>query len=216
MWQIVFAGLNANFAANSETELSLKYDIGRNPSSNGSATGRYKTKLYEKNYITELTTSGAGPLLFNLTDNGRIIKSPTNDTFDEINLLYNVNKAMIAMSSVWNSTAKEIEVCQEIQLIEYSANLGEMVIFEAKRIVSIEFNLDVNISLGVDLGEGTVELASGTTGVDDYVTAYKCNENFDQDDSPLKPNEKLLVCIESNSTDVEIKEIETMVSRLLS
>ena len=73
-----------------------------------------------------------------------------------------------------------------------------MVIVEAKCVVSIKFDLDMNISLGVDLGEGTIDLASGTTGVDDYVTAYKCNENFNQDNSPLVPNEKLLVCIESN------------------
>jgi len=210
VWRILFTGLDANFTAISDTELLLKYDIGKNPTSNGSAAGRYKTKLYEKDCSTEVSTSGAGPLLFNLTDNGRIIKSPANNTFDEIKLLYNVNKTAIASSSVWNSTAKEIEVCQVIQLIEDSAMLGKMVIVEAKRVVSIEFDLDVNISLGVGMGEGTVDLASGYTSVDDYVTAYKCNENFDQDDTPLVPNEMLSVCIESNSTDVEIKEIETM------
>ena len=151
-----------------------------------------------------------------VTDNGRITKSPANNTFDEIKVMYNVNKTAITTSSVWNSTAKEIEVCQVIHLIEDSVILGEMVIVEAKRVVSIEFNLDVNILLGVDLGEGTVDLASGYTSVDDYVTAYKCNENFDQDDSPLEPNEMLSVCIECNSTNIEIKEIETMVNRVLS
>ena len=216
VWRIVFTGLDANFTAISDTELSLKYDIGKNPPSNGSADGRYETKLYEKDCSTELPTSGAGPLLFNLTDNGRITKSPANNTFDEIKVMYNVNKTAIATSSVWNSTAKEIEVCQVIQLIEASTTLGEMVIVEAKRVVSIDSDLDVNISLGVDLGEGIIDLSSGNTGVDDYVTAYKCDENFNQDNSPLVPNEKLLVCIESNSTDVEIKEIETMVSRVLS
>ena len=216
VWRIVFTGLDANFTAISDTELSLKYDIGKNPTSNGSVAGRYKTKLYKKDCSTELPTSGAGPLLFNLTDNGRITKSPTNNTFDEIKLMYNVNKTSIAMISVWNSTAKDIEVCQEVQLIDDSVTLGEMVIVEAKLVVSIEFDLDVNISLGVGMGEGTFELASGYTNVDDYVTAYKCNENFDQDDSPLVPNEMLSVCIESNSTDVKIKEIETMVSRVIS
>ena len=54
-----------------------------------------------------------------------------------------------------------------------------MVIVEAKRVVSIKFNLDMNILLGVDLGEGTVELASGTTSVNDYITAYNCNKDLD-------------------------------------
>ena len=72
-----------------------------------------------------------------VTDNGRITKSPANNTFDEIKVMYNVNKTAIATSSVWNSTLKEIEVCQVIQLIEASTTLGEMVIVEAKRVVSI-------------------------------------------------------------------------------
>eukprot|EP00584_Thalassiosira_punctigera_P014949 CAMPEP_0172558812 /NCGR_PEP_ID=MMETSP1067-20121228/81013_1 /TAXON_ID=265564 ORGANISM="Thalassiosira punctigera, Strain Tpunct2005C2" /NCGR_SAMPLE_ID=MMETSP1067 /ASSEMBLY_ACC=CAM_ASM_000444 /LENGTH=409 /DNA_ID=CAMNT_0013348257 /DNA_START=71 /DNA_END=1297 /DNA_ORIENTATION=+ len=43
LFQIVFTGLDANFTSSSDTELSLVYDIGKNPPSDGSATGRYKT-----------------------------------------------------------------------------------------------------------------------------------------------------------------------------
>merc|ERR1719491_1266872 len=210
MWQIILTSLEANFTANSETELLLKYDIGKDATSDGSAVLLYRTKLYQKDCITELPTSGAGPLLFNLTDNGRITKSPANDTFDELRLMYNVNKTLIASSPVWNSTANKIEVCQEVHLIEDSAILGQMSVVKDQRDVVIEFNLDVNISLGVGLGEVTSVLASTATGVDDYITAYKCDDNFDQDDSPLVPNEILSVCIESNSIDVEINEIKTM------
>ena len=110
VWQIVFAGLDANLTTSSDTELSPKFDIGKNPTSKGSAASRYKTKLHDKDCITELSTSGAGPFLFNLTDNRRIAKSLANDTFDEIRLMYNVNKTLIAVRSVWSSTAKEIEV----------------------------------------------------------------------------------------------------------
>ena len=216
MWQIILTSLEANFTANSETELLLQYDIGKDATSDGSAVLLYKTKLYQKDCITELPTSGTGPLLFNLTDNGRITKSPANDTFDELRLIYNVNKTLIASSPVWNATASKIEICQEVHLIEDSAILGQMFVVKDLRDVIIEVDLGVNISLDVGLGEGTSVLASTATGVDDYITAYKCDENFDQDDSPLVPNEILSVCIESNSMDVEINEIKTMVSRVPS
>ena len=153
---------------------------------------------------------------FNLTDNGRINKSPANSTFDAIVLMYNMNKTMIASNSVWNSTTKETNICQEVQLIDKSAALGELVIVEDKQVVTIKFDLSANFTLDVDLQEGALTSASGATGVDDYVTAYKCNENFVADASPLVPNGELFVCINSSSTDVEIREIETMVRMILA
>jgi len=210
VWQVFFAGIDANFTSASGTELSLKFDIGKNPPSDNSSTGRYKTKLYKQDCATEIATSGPGPLLFNLTDNGRIVKSPANSTFDSIDLLYNVNKTMIASNSVWNSTTKEINICQEVQLIQQSAALGELVIVEDKRVVTIKFDLSANFTLDVDMQEGALTSASGAAGIDDYVSAYKCNERFIADSSPLAPNGELFVCINSSSTDVEIKEIEAM------
>ena len=56
VWQIVFTGLDANFTADSDTELSLKYDVGKNPTSNGSAAGRYEMKIYEKDCSTGVST----------------------------------------------------------------------------------------------------------------------------------------------------------------
>ena len=210
VWQIVFTGLDANFTATSRTELSLKFDIGRNPTSNGSTAGRYNTMLYEKDCATEIATSGTGPLLFSLTDNGRISKSPANPTFDAIDLLYDVNKTMIAASSVWNSTTNEIEICQEVQLIEQSSTL-EMVIVEDKRVITINFDLSASFDLGVDLEEAALTSANTTTDVQDYVTAYKCDDSFAEDNSLLVANDELFVCIESSSDDVEIGDIQTMV-----
>eukprot|EP00579_Thalassiosira_antarctica_P025352 CAMPEP_0202003774 /NCGR_PEP_ID=MMETSP0905-20130828/9266_1 /ASSEMBLY_ACC=CAM_ASM_000554 /TAXON_ID=420261 /ORGANISM="Thalassiosira antarctica, Strain CCMP982" /LENGTH=796 /DNA_ID=CAMNT_0048560987 /DNA_START=226 /DNA_END=2613 /DNA_ORIENTATION=+ len=209
VWQIVFTGLDANFTATSTTELSMKFDIGKNPPSDGSTTGRYNTKLYEKDCATEIATSGTGPLLFTLVDNGRISKSPANSTFDAIDLLYDVNKAMIAASSVWNSTTNEIEICQEVQLIEKSSTL-EMVIVEDKRVITINFDLSASFDLGVDLEEAALTSANTTTNVKDYVNAYKCDESFAEDNSPLVANDELFVCIESSSIDVEIEDIESM------
>jgi len=209
VWQISFTGVDANFTATSATELSLQFDIGKNPPSDNSTTGRYNTTLYEKDCTTELATSGPGPLLFTLTDNGRIPKTPANFTFDAIELLYNVNKTMIATSSVWNSTTNEIEICQVVQLIEQSSTY-EMVIIEEKRVITINFDLSVSFDLEVELEEGAITSANTTTNVQDYVAAYKCDANYAEDNSPLIANNELFVCIESSSVDVEIGDIQTM------
>ena len=211
VWQINFNSLLANFTSSSDTELIVKYDIGKNPPSDGSTTGRYKTILYEKDCTTEINTSGVEPLLFSLTDSGRITKSPEDPIYDAIDLLYDVNKTMIATSSVWNATTDEIELCQVVQLIEQSATLGEMVIQEDKRIITIEFDLTADFDFGIDLEEAALTSANGTADVGDYISAFKCDENFEQDGSPLVANDELYLCIESSSFDVEISEIETMV-----
>ena len=191
--------------------MTLRYDIGKNPPSDGSTTGRYKTILYEKDCTTEINTSGSGPLLFSLTDNGRITKSPADPIFDSVDLLYDVNKTMIATSSVWNATTDEVELCQVVQLIEQSSTLGEMVIQEDERIVTIKFDLTADFDVNIDLDEAALTSANGTTDVGDYISAFKCDENFEQDGSPLVANDELYICIESSSTDIEISEIETMV-----
>eukprot|EP00584_Thalassiosira_punctigera_P004481 CAMPEP_0172537550 /NCGR_PEP_ID=MMETSP1067-20121228/9126_1 /TAXON_ID=265564 ORGANISM="Thalassiosira punctigera, Strain Tpunct2005C2" /NCGR_SAMPLE_ID=MMETSP1067 /ASSEMBLY_ACC=CAM_ASM_000444 /LENGTH=747 /DNA_ID=CAMNT_0013322875 /DNA_START=146 /DNA_END=2386 /DNA_ORIENTATION=+ len=210
LFQIIFTGLDANFTSSSDTELSLTYDIGKNPPSDGSATGRYKTALYEKDCTTKITTNGAGPLLFSLTDNGRITKSPPSSTFDAIKLFYDANKTLIAESAVWNATTNKIEICQVVQQIEKSPTLGEMVIEEDKRVVTIDFDLSASFDVSVDLEEAALTSANTTAGVQDYVNAYKCDGNFDEDNSPLVANDELYVCIESSSADVEISEVETM------
>eukprot|EP00584_Thalassiosira_punctigera_P024712 CAMPEP_0172554436 /NCGR_PEP_ID=MMETSP1067-20121228/54526_1 /TAXON_ID=265564 ORGANISM="Thalassiosira punctigera, Strain Tpunct2005C2" /NCGR_SAMPLE_ID=MMETSP1067 /ASSEMBLY_ACC=CAM_ASM_000444 /LENGTH=782 /DNA_ID=CAMNT_0013342805 /DNA_START=118 /DNA_END=2466 /DNA_ORIENTATION=+ len=211
VWQIVFTGLDANFTSTSDTELVLQYDIGKNPPSGNSTTGRYKTTLYENDCATEISTSGGGPLLFSLTDNGRIAKSPTNTTFDAIDLMYDVNKTLIAASPVWNSATNEIEICQVVQLIEQSSSLGELVIIEDKRVVTIDFDLSANFEVDTNLEKAALTSANRTAGVEDYVTAYKCDDNFVQDASTLVANDELYICIESSSADVEIYEVQNMI-----
>ena len=92
--------------------------------------------------------------------------------------------------------------------------LPKMVIEEDKRNLVIAFDLSVDFQLDNDLGAGNVGEGAGSTNVDSYVEACKCDgvQSFTCDSSPLLPNRELFVCIKSMSPDVEIDTLNSMVS----
>jgi len=91
--------------------------------------------------------------------------------------------------------------------------LPKMVIEEDKRNLVIAFDLSVDFQLDNDLGAGNVGEGAGSTNVDSYVEACKCDgvQSFTCDSSPLLPNRELFVCIKSMSPDVEIDTLNSMV-----
>ena len=129
--------------------------------------------------------------------------------------MYDINKSEVATSCIWNNETKTIEVCQVVRLyIPADENRTKMIIAEDKRIMSINFDLSVEFEVGTDLGAERVEQNSGSTNVDSYIEACKCDgvQSFTCDPSPLQPNSELIVCIKSVSPDVEINFLDSMVS----
>ena len=92
--------------------------------------------------------------------------------------------------------------------------LPKMVIEEDKRNLVIAFDLSVDFQLDNDLGAGNFGEGAGSTNVDSYVEACKCDgvQSFTCDSSPLLPNKELIVCIKSVSPDVEIDILNSMVN----
>ena len=92
-----------------------------------------------------------------------------------------------------------------------------MVIIEIEDIREIEINFDLkaysNFNFTIGVGAATVKAVNGSISTDSSVNAYKCNGlTFSNGTSALVPNEKLFVCIESASPDVEINKVDSMVS----
>lgn len=91
----------------------------------------------------------------------------------------------------------------------------DLVIVEDIRDVTIGINSFLNFSLGVDLVGAIVNAVNQTTSLADFIYAYICSgddamEEID-DDFELEPNEDLHVCFMSESTDVEISQVTSMV-----
>ena len=110
-------------------------------------------------------------------------------------------------------------MCQVVRLIIPANGTDlKMVITEDKRVLAIDFDLSVDFQLDNDLGAGSVGEGAGSTNVDSYVEACKCDgvQSFTCDSSPLLPNIELIICIKSVSPDVEIDILNSMVSFIIS
>lgn len=185
----------ANFTMTSVDEITATYHVG---------SGRtYNTVLYQKGCkskepITDIDiTSTPSAQLF-------------NSTFDTLTVSHSIDKSQIASSTqIWNSTSNKLEVCQVVELKE-----GNMVVITNEYELAIDFNLVVDYATGdATLQQAQTESDVVNTTVDDYISAFKCDgEDFGASNTAHLENTQLNICIESESTEVVIDKIQTMVS----
>ena len=142
-----------------------------------------------------------------------------NSTFDILTVSHSIDKSLIANNTqIWNSTSNNLEVCQVVELREEGI-IGE----EDMVIITNEHELLINFNLVVDYNTGNITLVqadtleeSTITNVNDYISAFKCDgEQFAASTTPHLENTELNICIESESTDVVIDKVKTMVSYFL-
>lgn len=188
-WDIVFLNLTANFGVNSAEFLTLNYMIGRDRD--------FNTFLKQKDCSSNITDG----IILSSTNS----TAYNNATYESLTLTHGLNKTLVSTSNIWNDTSKEIEVCQIIQLLGPEMNGEHLVIIEDKLAIDVSIDLNVDYNLTSGLGAATINNASDTTSVDDYIESYKCDGiDYVRDTSALVPNEDLYICIMPKSPDVLI------------
>ena len=128
--------------------------------------------------------------------------------YDSFTLEYDFNMSTIADNVIWNETSSKISLCQVVQLKN-----EELVIIEDKRGIDIDFNLTANFEIkDTSLAAATVNTNNTSADVSSYIISCKCSpDTFVCNTDALDPNERLFVCIYSQSTDVGIASLESMV-----
>lgn len=197
-WEVQFLGLSADFGANSDDqEVVLAYSIG-------------KDRNYQTNILATDCESAVTGANITLNDTKTNIDAST----DALSLAYDIDKATIATSNIWNATASQIEFCQVVQLtIPAVGNSPLLVIVEDVRRFDIDLDLSVEFDLGnKPLGEGPIENETGSANVTGTVEGCKCGgmDNFTCNTDPLVANTELFVCIKSTSNDVEVDFLDSM------
>ena len=194
--------MNFDFSPNSTDEIKFEYEV---------STGRdIETHVYQTDCETNITD-----IVFNSSLSVKMAKAGAA-LKEKLTFGHSIDKSAIANSTqIWNGT--NIEFCQIVQLIlpeDADSSQPKMIIAEDKRVTSLGFDFDVDFNLTTGLGEASTEAATDSTDVGNYISAFKCNGSPFEDDgsSPLNPNNELFVCIESNSSDVEIASLDSMVS----
>ena len=88
-----------------------------------------------------------------------------------------------------------------------------MVISEDKRKIDITFDMTADFNLTNVLDAATIEASSENVDVQDYVSAFRCDgPDFNKAAGALRPNDEMFICIKSASSEVEIKDLVSMVS----
>jgi len=199
LWDIIYLDLFTDFGASSIDELEIGYDI--------SVDREFETILLQDNCESPIDDIG----VVNLT---KTTMYPKDEFHQTLVLSYDFNKTALAGSSIWNDATDQIEVCQIVRLIiPAEGPLPKMVIIEDKRVLTISFDLSAGFQIINALEAGSIEEGSGSTNVDSYLEACKCNsvQTFTCDASPLQPNEELIVCIWSVSSDIEVSSLDSMI-----
>ena len=205
-WDIMFLNLTADFSFDSVDELVMEYEIGKDRD--------FETILFAgdcETNISGIVITQTAPA------SARISK---NVIHDSLSLSYTLDKSMITGSNIWNATSasNQIELCQVVRLIiPADGDDKKMVITEDNRKFTIDFDLSADFEIANStLGAATINSGAGSANVTSYVEACKCDGTdftCDNEDA-LIPNSELFVCIKSNSPDVEIESLQSMVSCL--
>ena len=198
-WEVIFNGLLTDFSVGSANELQLSYDITTNRA--------YEAFVFQKDCITAIEDA----IVTLSSDTG---VSPKDETHDALVLTYDVDKANIAGSSIWNSDNQMMELCVIVQLVLEDPH---MVLQEDERVLAIDFDLSADFNATADLEEGIKEQSLGNATTDGYVNACKCGgpQSFTCESSPLLPNDLLHTCVWSTDLAVKIASLDSMVRTIV-
>lgn len=196
-WNITFSGMTTNFSTDSSDEIILTYEIGRDRA--------FESQLYSKSCETRKN--------INVTYDTSNLTIPSDPSMATLTLKYDLNKTTLANSNMWNSEYNKIELCHILQLVVHTTDSGEMVISEDKRKIDITFDMTADFNLTNVLDAATIEASSENVDVQDYVSAFRCDgPDFNKAAGALRPNDEMFICIKSASSEVEIKDLVSMVS----
>ena len=191
-WDVNFLSLDTDFSVTGTDELVLHYEIGKNRT--------HRIDIFDKGC--------AGPII-GIAVSYNDTKTNKDQSHDLLDIALDVERSNIATSNLWDPFSNKFELCLRLQLLS-----GDMVIKEDSREISIAFDFSVDFTVGA-VGLGSVSKSSrvGSTKVNSYVEACKCGsiETFECNGDVLTPNQELYLCIRSNSPDIEIDSLYSLV-----
>jgi len=193
----------SNDAVSGNGEVDLTYEIPTD------RVGKENHYIYA-NYCNATITEDSKPAV----DDGVVTTYASTATsvttlYKNLYIDHQVNKTLLAESNIWFNDTDEIRFCQVVELIE-SHDGNNYIITQDLHNITVGFNLTTEFEVDVNLTGATILAESANTTLDSYITATYCDVDRAPVTAPLAPNEKLHICVDSSSTDVEL-EAMTMI-----
>ena len=154
------------------------------------------------------------------TDQAMSTKHWVNGTdspkWNELTIEHQFNMSLIALSTAYDNNTDTIKFCQQVKLMLYQVNATDHAIATHWTDVAVAFNLTSNFTVDANLDKAVVKKVNDTANLDSFISAFHCDKEMNalEVGAKIKPNDDLDICVQSSSSDVEIDEILSMVSRI--
>lgn len=204
-WSIIFDRMEEDFSSVSDGGLRTIFRIdGRR---------NYTHALYAGPCEEDTNTNITGLELgtdYNVTDTTTTYVQ--GGTLDILQLSYSFDKSKLWSSNIWNSTSNMIKLCNVVQLTLDGGVTGLLVPALMKVDIDVTYNFMANYEAegNVTLDPTIIDNENENTILDGFLEAFQCTKDGDPSKMKLFPNAELHLCFKSQSSDVNVEEIETM------
>jgi hypothetical protein len=138
-------------------------------------------------------------------------RSPITGTKDTLEVFLDIKQDSVSESPIFSlidSEAGKISLCVRVDLLS-ATDMSSVVFFDQKVFVTVDMTAgfavtDIALVLGID----SVDLGAS---FDYSVTACQCNESFECAPQTLTQFSDTLICIETNTPNVEIASVRQLV-----
>jgi hypothetical protein len=138
-------------------------------------------------------------------------RAPVAGTKDKLEVFLDIKQDSVSESPIFSQIDTEtgkISICVRVDLLSAS-DMSSVVFYDQQLFVTVDMTADFAVQ--------DIDLVRGFDSVDvdasfDYtVTACQCNESFECEPQILTQASDALICIETNTTNVEIASIRQLI-----
>jgi hypothetical protein len=138
-------------------------------------------------------------------------RAPVTGTKDTLEVLLDIKQDSVSESPIFSEIDAEtgkISICIRVDLLS-ATDMSSVVFYDQQLYVTVDMTADFAV-MDIDLARGIDSIDVGAS-FDYTVTACQCNESFECEPQTLTQASDALICIETNTTNVEIASIRQVV-----
>jgi hypothetical protein len=193
-WDIDRVGdITVNFTeVATEEEIKITFSIHRRDAT---------VRIFQEDCRTAIDESVIG---FETT---RVSATGTKDTLE---VFLDIKQDSVSESPIFSETDSEtgkISICVRVDLLS-ATDMSSVVFYDQQLFVTVDMSADFAVT-DIDLVRGFDSVDVGAS-FDYTVTACQCNESFECEPQILTQASDTLICIETNTTNVEIASIHQL------
>ena len=195
-WALAFKSLSSNFTKDSDDEITLNYNIGK-----------------DRNFDVKYLTNCKDDVAINVTYTAANSTTSVDDdaSLDELELTLDIVKESIYGSNIWDAATNYLELCVRVELL---SSVTEAVVKKLERNIQVELLFDTAFETVNEAKFDKISLLSNDTNaaVENYIGACTCDnkESFTCNTNSLGVDDWINICVKSTATEMEIDYLDSL------